>query len=79
MIWFWGYIIIGVLNFFRKLLLAPKFRKLLFAPVPNSKLSYIPDKIVRGIVIIIIAAGLTMIWPIGFLHEMFIGHPDDTY
>lgn len=77
MIWFWGYIIIGVLSFFRKLLFAPIFRKLLFAPVPNSKLSYIPDKIVRGIMIVIIAAGLTLMWPIGFFYDIIIRPPTE--
>lgn len=77
MIWIWGYMIIGVLSFFRKLLLSPTFRKLLFAPVPNSKFSYIPDKIVRGIMITIVAAALTLAWPIGLLHDiLLIGHSE---
>ena len=74
MIYFWGYVIIGILSFFRKLLLAPTFRKLLFAPVPDNKLGYIPDKITRGILIIGVAVVLTLVWPIGFLYDMLIGH-----
>jgi len=71
MIWFWGYVIIGALNFIRKIIMFPSFRKLLFSPVPRPhKLNPIIDGGLWLVMMSVILAFMTAIWPINLLYEL---------